>query len=390
MTQAVEEGIEIHLLREVRLGSRFLRRPAPVPGHIFPVVSCAASGMGGMGDGTEGLQPSVRGDQVICVKTAERMVAAGGHEALDRDPGLLADVRHQLVQGVPILCLRHARIASEVRHWLEVDSPDPRGQRHREPYQLAQVVVIDTFDYRRHQCHADPEPGAYLDGLPLCLQQRCAAQRLIDILPGPVELEKDDVQPSFPEPFGKIRILCKADSVGVHLGVAAAGLFRIADQLRKIVPQGRFSAGKLQQRTTALGRELSDGLLHLLERRILCALSAVGKAEATVQIAALRHLQQRAAGPDLMLRADAAGFRTAQAATFRQRLCSKKPLVEVQLSAPDRYAKSAVLWALLFQQDRPVRLPRQPGRQVLPANRAHRACLPYFFSHFSSLPDCFH
>lgn len=48
------------------------------------LLSCAAPGMGGVGDGTQRPETAISFDQETRVKAAERMIAARGHEASDR------------------------------------------------------------------------------------------------------------------------------------------------------------------------------------------------------------------------------------------------------------------------------------------------------------------
>ena len=304
--------------------------------------------MGGVGDGTQRPETAIFFDQETRVKAAERMIAARGHEASDRDSGLRADVRHQFVQGVALIGRRVFRIPAEVGDRLEVNAADARSKRRRQADQIAEIIVVDAPDHCGDQGDPDSESGAAFNRLPLGFQQSAASKPLIDVIPGSVKLQEHNIQSGLAERLGIAGIFGKADAVGVHLGIAAPGLLRIAHQLRKVVPQGGFSPGKLQKRLAALPDDLPDCLFHLLRTGVFRIVPAVCEAVTAVQVTALRHLQQYTAAPALMLRADAAVRRAVQAAVLRHRLRPQKPLIEIQPAAPDGHRKAAVLRAALL------------------------------------------
>ena len=217
---------------------------------------------------------------------------------------------------------------------------DLRGEKQAKSEKWAGSSIVIKYP--------DSESGAALDRLPLGFQQSAAPKPLIDVIPGSVKLQEHNIQSGLAERLGIAGIFGKADAVGVHLGIAAPGLLRIAHQLRKVVPQGGFSPGKLQKRLAALPDDLPDCLFHLLRTGVFRIVPAVCEAVTAVQVTALRHLQQHAAAPALMLRADAAVRRAMQAAVLWHRLRPQKPLIEIQPAAPDGHRKAAVLRAALL------------------------------------------
>ena len=229
-----------------------------------------------------------------------------------------------------------------------MDTPHGGGELAGQGDDLAQIVVIHALDHRRHQRDADGELRADADGLPLGIQQIPAAQGAVDLIPRPVELEKHDIEPCLGEPAGVGGILGQADSVGVHLGIAASGLPGISDQLRQIVAERRFPAGKLQQGLPELPHDVPDGRLAVFKRWVGVSTAALGEAIAAAEIAALRDLQQRAASAALVLGADPAVGRAGESHAFSQRRRLQQPLIEIHSALPDGNLKKAVLRTALF------------------------------------------
>ena len=68
----------------------------------------------------------------------------------------------------------------------------------------------------------------------------------------------------------------------------------------------------LQERRAALRHDIPYGFFHFLQRRVFFRRPSVSKAVGAVQIAPLCHLQQGAAGADLVFGANAAVFGAAE------------------------------------------------------------------------------
>ena len=377
VAEAIQERVEVHLLGEALRRLRFLREAPPMSGHVLPVVPRLPTAVGGVGDGAEGLQPAFGIDQEAGVKAAERMIAAGGHKALRRDLRLIADVGHQLVQSIAIGFRGNAGIAPEIGDGLKMDTPHGGGELAGQGDDLAQIVVIHALDHRRYQRDADGKLRADADGLPLGIQQIPAAQGAVDLIPRPIELEKHDIKPCLGEPAGVGGILGQADPVGVHLGIAASGLPGVSDQLRQIVAERRFPAGKLQQGLPALPHDVPDGRLAVFKRRVVVSTAAVGEAIAAAEIAALRDLQQRAASAALMLGADPAVGRAGETSLFTQRRRLQQPLCKVHAALPDGYLEEAVLRTALFQENLSALPAGEKRGDVFETHGADGAGLPY-------------
>lgn len=381
-----EEGIKIHFLGKGAGGRRLLRRPAPAADGIFPVVPGSAPAAGGVGDGGQGLQASRGIYQEIGVKAAEGMIAAGGHEAFYGNSRLAADVRHKLIQGIAVFFPGRFRTAAEIGYRLKVYAPDPGHQGGGQGDQFSQIPVVDAFDHRGNQGYAQPQIRADPDSPQLGLQEGSAPENFIDFIPGAVELKKDNVQPGLRQSRGIGGILRQPDAVGVYLHAAAAGFFGITHQIRQILPESGFASGELEQRLAALGDDLPDGGLQVFQRGIRCVSASVGKTVAAAEIAAVRHLQQSAAGAAVMLRADAAVCGTVCPGCWGQRLCSQKPPVKVHRPLPDQGLKRTVFRAGLFHKNSSV-LPAAESRGQIPqAHRADGASLAKYHIFHSPIP----
>ena len=303
------------------------------------------------------------------MKAAERVIAARGQEAARRKSRLRLQIVHQLVERIARLPRRLPGKAPEIGHRLEMDAANAGRERRGQGDQRAEVAVVHAADHRGDQRHADPLLRADADGLQLFLQQRRAAQRRMDLVARPVELEKDDVEPRLRQTPRIARVLRQAQPVGVDLHVAAPGLLRAAHQFRQIVPQRRFPAAELQQRESAARGDVADGRLQLGPGRVAASGAAVGEAVATAQIAAARDLQQDAAGSHLVLFAQPAAAGAAETGVRRQRRAPCAPRVEIHKSLPDRRAEISVLRAAFLQKDPAVCFPYKLRRKIAQADR---------------------
>ena len=195
----------------------------------------------------------------------------------------------------------------------------------RKADQLTQVLVIDLGHHRRHQRHADPGTAADFDGTGLFLQKRAATQLSVNVIPGSVELQEDNIQARLCQCLHVSRILSETDSVGIDLHITAAGAFRFPHQLRKIFPHRRLSAGELQKRAAASRGNVPDLFFYMVRRRIRGGILRIRKAVPAVQIAAVCHLQQHTTAAALMLRAQTAVSRAGKTLLPGKRLASQAP-----------------------------------------------------------------
>ena len=123
-----------------------------------------------------------------------------------------------------------------------MNSSDTRGQFYSQGCNLSQIIIVYALHHSRDQRHSHAEIRTDPDRFQLCLKKRLSPKSLIDLLARSVELEKDDVQSGIRQSLCVIRLLSQSDPVGIHLGIAAAGFFGKADQLRQIIPQRGLAA----------------------------------------------------------------------------------------------------------------------------------------------------
>ena len=311
MPQAVQEGIEVHLIREIagRFRFRFFRCPTPVTRYVFPVVFRTASAVRGVGDGGKRPEAATRTDQKIRMETAERVVTAGWHETLNGNVGLVAEVGHELVQSIAVVFLREPGSSAEPGDWLKMNSTHIRRKGDGKSYQVSEIIGVHTFDHCRYQYHTKSCIATDANGIQFGLQEGRTTELPIDPILRSVKLEKDNVQTGFGKTTDIIRIASQADAVGVDLNIAAACFFGIVYQLRKIIAERGFAARKLEQRITAKAHNfLNVGLKHL-QGRIVFFAAAIGKTKAAAQVAAAGDFQKNAACTALVLCAEPAALR---------------------------------------------------------------------------------
>ena len=113
------------------------------------------------------------------METAQRMIAPGGHKAVHGDAGLVAEVSHQLVQGITLVCLGSIRIPAKVGDRLEMDAPDTGNIVPGKGDQLPQIVRIHTTNHCGHKGHTDTQIRAVADGLLFGFQKGSAPERFV-------------------------------------------------------------------------------------------------------------------------------------------------------------------------------------------------------------------
>ena len=182
------------------------------------------------------------------MESAERVVTAGRHKAFHRNTRLITDISHESVQCVAVLFPGRPGNSAEKGDRLKVNPPHTGCERAGKGNKLSQIVIIHASDDRRHQGDAEVQVRADADGFPFFLQKGAPPQFFINVIPGAVKLQENNVQPRLGKGFCIGRVLRKADAVGVKLHIAAARLFRKADELRQIIAQGRLPSRKLQER----------------------------------------------------------------------------------------------------------------------------------------------
>ena len=182
------------------------------------------------------------------MESAERVVTAGRHKAFHRNTRLITDISHESVQCVAVFLTGRMRNTAEIGHRLKVNPPHTGCERAGKGNKLSQIVIIHASDDRRHQGDAEVQVRADADGFPFFLQQGPSPQFFINVVPGTVKLQENNVKPRFGKRFCIGGILRQSDSVGVNLHIAAARFLRKADKLRQIIAQGRLPSRKLQER----------------------------------------------------------------------------------------------------------------------------------------------
>ena len=165
------------------------------------------------------------------------------------------------------------------------------------------MVVIDAAHDGRYQRDTHFQRVTDGDGALFKFQKRTCAEHFISGVIQSIKLQEDDADARVAKRPRIVRLLREANAVGVELDVLAPERARIARQLRQIVAHGRLTAGKLQKRLAAAFHKISNRRFERFQRRLRITLGSVCEAEAAPEVAAVRDLQQRAAGRALMLRA---------------------------------------------------------------------------------------
>ncbi len=218
----------------------------PAAGHEVPVfqvsriVAAARGCLARFGQ----LDQCVRQHDKIPVEGTPGMVAARRGEVrhFDKPYGLGLDGAQDLRQGDAVTVVRRFRIASEIADRLKVNPPDVRGALEAEADDPADIVIVDAGYDRRNERHAEKIFGTGRDGGLFLFQKSLSPDFFVDGILRPVKLEEDEREPGVGQGLREGALLSETQAVGVELNIFAAGLFCRRDDLRQVVPNGRFTA----------------------------------------------------------------------------------------------------------------------------------------------------
>jgi hypothetical protein len=218
---------------------------------------------------------------------------------------------HQFRKGKTIFVATLLRIAAEIADRLEMDAAYDRNQLQCLPDYGSDGVGVYPFYKGRNEDNAETCLSGILDGLEFPGKKCSSPQGVVNLIVDPVELEKNRRKPCRPESFCVAGICGKTQTVRIELDEGKTDPSRHCNDLREVVPQGRFPPGQLEIAGAGGGHGTLQQPRNLLQRRVLCFLTAgIGKADGTVEVAPSGHFEQDRTGNLLVSATEAAVKRT--------------------------------------------------------------------------------
>lgn len=248
-----------------------------------------------------------------------------------------------------------------------MQAPDSRSKAQGIAQKVAEIAVIDAVNNSRHEYHTESGVRAVFHSTLLLLETESAPQgeagRFMDAIP----LQVDGIQPGPGQGSSISRIVCQAQTIGVELHQSKAALSSHADDVGKILSQGRLTTRNLNI-AGARGmpqRVQSRGDVCQIRVCLRVFASGISIAEGTGHIAALRHFHKSRTGVLAVFRTKAAIPRAALVycgggMCWKGRGFGPRPRGErgqgdmILCFPPYGHVEGAVIWTGLVQHDDPV------------------------------------
>ena len=182
-----------------------------------------------------------------------------------------------------------------------MQSAHNRPARYGIPEQIPEIAIVHAFHDCGDKNHAESRPAAVFEGRFLDLPETrhdSAAEDLQMILPEGVPLQIYGVQPGVSQHSGVMGFPAEAYTVAVYLHEGKAQSLCFPYDVREVIPQSGFAAGKLHITPSRFFKKAAQFPSHHLPRRIRRQLSLSGRrvAQRAGEIAAHGEFDKPVAG----------------------------------------------------------------------------------------------